>query len=109
MNSESQFRSLWPNFSLDSDENPPRHDVLIKFLDLIIKIDFDVNPHVSCFYGEVSATWRFPHSMVRLAVFPNMRISLTFGDIGDPIGSYQSVINPSLFTIEETLYKMRNP
>jgi len=49
---------------------------------------------VSTFYGEINVTWRKGNSIVRIACFPNRQPILQFGNLSQPLGSYQSRPNP---------------
>jgi hypothetical protein len=50
---------------------------------------------VSTFYGEINVTWRNGSDIVRLACFPNRSAILQFGNLSQPLGSYQSQVDPS--------------
>ncbi len=50
---------------------------------------------VSTFYGEINVTWRNGSHIVRLACFPLSPGILQFGNLAQPLGSYQSQQSPS--------------
>lgn len=64
---------------------------------------------VSTFYGEVNATWRRDNDIVRLTCFPNRPSILQFGNLSQPLGSYQSIQNPTAENVADHLSALMHP
>ncbi len=84
----------------DDDELPPPLTVVTEISGLITQASHLLTNSmpegmVSTFYGEINVTWRNGNDIVRLACFPNRESILQFGNLAQPLGSYQSQPNPN--------------
>jgi hypothetical protein len=84
----------------DDEEQPPTTAVidqtsnLIRGASLLMRTPM-LEGIVSTFYGEINVTWRTGDKIVRIACFPGRPSILQFGNLSQPLGSYQSQQNPN--------------
>jgi hypothetical protein len=93
---------------VDEDEAPPTPAVITQTSNLIRQAGSSLRTSmpeavVSTFYGEINVTWRNGNDIVRLACFPNRPSILQFGNLSQPLGSYQSQPDPSAEDLAERL------
>jgi hypothetical protein len=84
----------------DDEETPPPPAVVQEISEVIVQASHLMTGSmpeglVSTFYGEINVTWRNGNDIVRLACFPNRGSILQFGNLAQPLASYQSQPEPN--------------